>query len=222
LDIPAVIIDFANAEKIVGNLGEERIPSWTTPTLEVPVVEVPARSLTRAKKPEDKVIPELSEDAEMEDVGDPAPELTPTGRAKRRPIPTLKARALQRASEEMVVPSGDEGRSVSSSGAKRALEDSPSRVEKTSKKKKTGTKGKGKGKTKEKEKGKGKEKEKRAKRKKEGSVSGSDADFPEIDVNMRVNLEGWSFEEDTEIDPEIVPGSYGKVMFFLSLKFSES
>jgi len=212
LDPPAVIVDFANAEKIVGNLQEERIPSWTAPALEVPVVEVPARSRTRAKEPEAKLVPELSEDAEMEDVGDPAPELTPTGRAKNRPIPTLKARALQRASEEMVVPSGDEGRSVSSSGAKRALEDLPSQVEKVSKKKKTGAK----------EKGKGKEKEKRAKRKKEGSVSGSDADFPEIDVSMRVNLDRWIFEEDSEINPEIVPGSYGKVTFLLSPRFFES
>jgi len=157
----------------------------------VPVVEIPESPQRRLKKTETKLVPEIPEDAEMEDVGDPAPDpSTTTEKAKRRPKPTLKAQALQTMSEGMVVASGDEDRSVSSSGAKRALEDSPSQVEKVSKKKKTGAKGKAKSKAKAKE-----------------FVS----TWADLEVGLRRDLSDLVFDEDTIIDPEMVPMTIGKV-----------
>ena len=82
----------------------------------VPVMEIPESPQRRLKKTETKIVPEIPEDAEMEDVGDLAPEpSTTTEQAKQQPKPLAKGLALQKTSGEVVVASGDENRSVSSS-----------------------------------------------------------------------------------------------------------
>jgi len=186
-------VDFADAQCEVGNLLETDVPPWTILPCMVPVVEIPESPQRRLKKTETKIVPEIPEDAEMEDVGDPAPEpSTTTEQAKQQQKPSAKGLALQKTSGEVVVASGDEDRSVSSSGAKRTLEDSPSRAENKSKKTKVVPPKKGKAKSK-------------AKAKEFVSTWG------DLEVGLRRDLGDLVFDEDTIIDPEMVPMTIGKV-----------
>ena len=191
---PKVIVDFAAAECAVGNLSGSDIPSWSAPVRPVPFVEIPANSQSRSKKLEKRVAPEISEDTEMEDAPIPEQAQTiPRAPGKRRIRPTHKI--TPGVPKETAVTSGEGEQGASSSGAKRALADSPSRVEKSSKKKKTTQSSKGKAKAKEDE-----------------TEESSEPDgLPEIDVGVRVRLGSWVMDEDTPVDPECVPGSWGKV-----------
>ena len=193
-----MVVDFAAAECSVGNLSEMDVPSWTTPAREVPFVEIPVVPRSRGKKAELKAVSELSEDVEMGDAHLSVSKKVKTpAKAKRLPKPTAKAQALRSVSEDHPTTGGEEDRSSVGPAPKRSLADSPSKVENKAKRSRSAKTLKGKEKARE-------------------EVSEMEVEPEELETDARVDLGDREFEVNTEINPQDVPGSFGRVSVLFS------